>query len=146
MAAVTSIRVAETDADIARCFAVMRELRTDLVEHEFVPRVRQQQAGGYRLAYLEDGARVCAVAGFRLIDNLVHGRVLYVDDLVTDSRLRSRGHGKALLDTLIQRAKDEGCQCLELDSGVQRFEAHRFYLANRMIISSHHFLLKLSQG
>ena len=139
----TSIRVAETDADIARCFPVMRELRTHLAEHEFVPRVRRQQVGGYRLAYLEDGDRVCAVAGFRLIDNLVHGRVLYVDDLVTDSSLRSRGHGKALLDALIQRARDEACQCLELDSGVQRLDAHRFYLANRMIISSHHFTLKL---
>jgi len=26
---------------------------------------------------------------------------------------------------------------------VQRFDAHRFYLASRMIISSHHFRLKL---
>ena len=142
----TSIHIADTDERIARCFPVMRELRTHLAEPEFVPRVRRQQAGGYRLAYLEDGARVCAVAGFRLIDNLVHGRVLYVDDLVTDASLRSQGHGKALLEALIQRAKDEGCQCLELDSGVQRFEAHRFYLANRMIISSHHFLLKLERG
>jgi GNAT superfamily N-acetyltransferase len=143
---VTSIRIAETDGDIARCFPVMRELRTHLAEPEFVPRVRRQQAGGYRLAYLEDGARVCAVAGFRLINNLLHGRVLYVDDLVTDSRVRSQGHGKALLEALMQRARDEGCQSLELDSGVQRFEAHRFYLANRMIISSHHFLLTLGEG
>ena len=93
----TSIHIADTDERIARCFPVMRELRTHLAEPEFVPRVRRQQAGGYRLAYLEDGARVCAVAGFRLIDNLVHGRVLYVDDLVTDASLRSQGHGKALL-------------------------------------------------
>lgn len=64
-------------------------------------------------------------------------------DLVTDSARRSRGHGKALLHSLIQRARDEGCRALDLDSGVQRFDAHRFYLANRMIISSHHFTLKL---
>ncbi|MGZ5001726.1 MAG: GNAT family N-acetyltransferase, partial [Chthoniobacterales bacterium] len=30
-----------------------------------------------------------------------------------------------------------------LDSGVQRFDAHRFYLMKRMKISSHHFSLEL---
>ena len=139
----TSFRVAESDQEIARCFRVMQQLRTHLVEHEFVPRVRRQQLGGYRLAYAEDGADICAVAGFRLIDNLVSGRVLYVDDLVTDVAQRSRGYGKALLDGLIQQARDEECQALELDSGVQRFDAHRFYLTNRMSISSYHFTLKL---
>jgi GNAT superfamily N-acetyltransferase len=121
----------------------MRQLRPHLGELEFVPTVRRQQRGGYQLAYLEDRSGICAVAGFRLMDMLVHGRVLYVDDLVTDSALRAQGHGKALLAWLIQRARDEGCQCLELDSGVQRFDALRFYLGNRMIISSHHFMLQL---
>jgi hypothetical protein len=32
---------------------------------------------------------------------------------------------------------------LHLDSGVQRFAAHRFYLARRMDITCHHFALKL---
>jgi GNAT superfamily N-acetyltransferase len=140
---VTSVRVAESDEEIARCFPVMQQLRTHLAADEFVPTVRRQQLGGYRLAYLEDGAQVCAVAGFRVIDNLVNGRVLYVDDLVTDVGRRSQGHGKALLASLMQRARDEGCRCLELDSGVQRFDAHRFYLTSRMSISSYHFTLKL---
>ena len=139
----TPIRLAESDDEIARCFPVMRQLRPHLAEHEFVPTVRRQQLGGYRLAYLEAGAEVCAVAGFRVMDNLLHGRVLYVDDLVTDSARRSQAHGRTLLASLIQRARDEGCRCLELDSGVQRFDAHRFYLANRMNISCHHFTLHL---
>jgi GNAT superfamily N-acetyltransferase len=140
---VTSIRVAESDEEIARCFPVMQQLRNHLVVDDFVPTVRRQQLGGYRLVYLDDGTQVCAVAGFRVIDNLVNGRVLYVDDLVTDVACRSRGHGKALLAALIQRARDESCRCLELDSGVQRFDAHRFYLTNRMSISSYHFTLKV---
>jgi GNAT superfamily N-acetyltransferase len=138
-----TIRLATSDEDIVRCFPVMQQLRPHLDEREFVPTVRRQQAGGYELALLEDGAIVRAVAGFRLMDNLVSGRILYVDDLVTDSATRSRGYGKELLTWLIDRARAAGCQHLELDSGVQRFDAHRFYLSNRMIISSHHFRLKL---
>ena len=53
------------------------------------------------------------------------------------------GYGKTLLDLLTERAREADCQALELDSGVQRFDAHRFYLTNRMIISSHHFRLSL---
>jgi hypothetical protein len=33
-----------------------------------------------------------------------------------------------------------------LDSGVQRFGAHRFYLRRRMDITSHHFALDLRQS
>jgi hypothetical protein len=48
-----------------------------------------------------------------------------------------------LFDWLVGEARAAGCQSLELDSGVQRFDAHRFYLRNRMAISSHHFRLAL---
>jgi GNAT superfamily N-acetyltransferase len=140
---VSSIHLAESDQEIAACFPVMRELRAHLVEADFVAMVRRQQSGGYRLAYLREGGEIRAVAGFRLLENLVSGRLLYVDDLVTSSTERSKGYGKILLAWLTDRARAERCSCLELDSGVQRFDAHRFYLTNRMIISAHHFVLKL---
>jgi GNAT superfamily N-acetyltransferase len=138
-----TIRLAETDGEILRCFPVMRQLRTELREADFVVTVREQFAGGYLLACLESAGSVCAVAGYRFIDNLYSGRVLYVDDLATDAAVRSRGYGGRLFDWLVERAREERCHTLELDSGVQRFDAHRFYLGKRMVISSHHFRLTL---
>ena len=137
------IGIASTDDEIARCYRVVRQLRPHVPEADFVAIVRRQMAGGYRIAALEERGEVWAVAGYRIIDNLVGGRILYVDDLVTDEAARSRGHGKALFDWLVDRAREAGCAHLELDSGVQRFGAHRFYLAQRMVISSHHFRLTL---
>jgi len=137
------VHLAESDSAITRCAPVMRQLRPHIHENGFVARVRVQQAGGYLLAYLEDAGQVVAVTGFRILENLYSGRVLYVDDLVTDDAARSRGHGTHLLDWLVARAREEGCQTLELDSGVQRFAAHRFYLTNRMDIVGHHFRLML---
>jgi GNAT superfamily N-acetyltransferase len=139
----SAIYIAESDEQVQSCFAVMRQLRLHLDESAFVSTIRRQEAGGYRLAFVEDAGRVCAVAGFRIMDNLAGGRILYVDDLVTDDGGRSRGWGAQLFDWLAARARNEGCHYLELDSGVQRFDAHRFYLARRMAISSHHFRLKL---
>lgn len=137
------IHIASTEQEILACFPVLRQLRTHLVESELVDRVRAQERERYHLLALEAEGAVRAVAGFRLMTNLVSGRILYVDDLVTDDAVRSQGYGRALLDWLVAHARAQGCQCLELDSGVQRFAAHRFYLTNRMIISSHHFRLTL---
>ena len=140
------LKIAEvvTPEEIARCFPVMRQLRTHFVDQEkFVKQVERQRAQGYRMAYLEDASGVRAVAGYRMMEMLHSGRLCYVDDLVTDGESRSLGHGGALFDWLVAQARAAGCDKLELDSGVQRFAAHRFYLTKRMAISSHHFTLEL---
>ena len=139
------ISLAETDADIARCFPVMQQLRSHLVEGEFVARVRRMQREGFHLALLADDTRaVRAVAGYRYQDKLFSGQNMYVDDLVTDQSQRSLGHGRTLLTWLRDEAKRHGCVQLELDSGVQRFDAHRFYLRERMHISAYHFVVALT--
>ena len=137
------ISLAQEDEEIMACWPVMSQLRTHLAESEFVERVKLQQRGGYQLCYFTEETVVHSVAGFRIIENLASGRVLYIDDLVTDSSARSTGFGQRLFDWLMARAKTAGCDTLELDSGVQRFDAHRFYLRNRMHIVSHHFRISL---
>jgi len=137
------IALAHSDSEIARCFPVMAQLRPHLVKDEFVARVRRMLAEGFHLAFLEDAGAVCAVAGYRCYDKLFSGRNLYVDDLVTDAARRSEGHGAALLHWLAQEARRQGCVQLELDSGVQRFEAHRFYFRERMHVSAYHFVVNL---
>jgi len=138
------IAIANTLQEIRRCHPVMRELRTHIAdEQEFVDRVQRQQKQGYQLAFLEADGEVCAVAGYRFLESLFSGKNLYVDDLVTRERDRSRGFGGELLDWLIEQAREQGCENLELDSGVQRFDAHRFYFFKRMSISSYHFRIKI---
>ncbi|MHC4452061.1 MAG: GNAT family N-acetyltransferase [Planctomycetota bacterium] len=138
-----TIRIAETDDEIRSCYGVVRELRSHLSESEFVARVERQAPQGYRLAFLsEAGVPVCA-AGFRLADTLAWGRFLYVDDLVTASTARSRGHGRAMLAWLLERARAADCAALHLDSGTQRADAHRFYEREGLDISSYHFQIQL---
>jgi GNAT superfamily N-acetyltransferase len=139
------IALAKTPEQIGRCSAVMRELRPHIEAIDFAARVLQQQKEGYQLAYLELDRVVRSVAGFRIFNMLFSGRTLYIDDLVTHDPDRSRGFGAALFDWLVEHARENGCEHLTLDSGVQRFGAHRFYLNRGMDITSHHFDLKLSQ-
>jgi GNAT superfamily N-acetyltransferase len=140
----TRIGIAETPQELRRCFPVMRELRTQITDEEsFIERVLRQQKQGYQLAFLESEGDVRAVAGYRFLESLFSGKNLYVDDLVTRDADRSRGFGAQLLDWLIEQARADNCESLELDSGVQRFEAHRFYFSKRMSISSYHFRIKI---
>ena len=138
------IALADTPEQIGLCSSVMRELRPHIKAIDFAARVLQQQKEGYRLAFLESDRVVRSVAGFRILNLLFSGRTLYVDDLVTRDSDRSRGFGAALFDWLVEYAREKGCEHLTLDSGVQRFAAHRFYLKRGMDITSHHFDLKLT--
>lgn len=139
-----TIRLAASAPDIDRCYPVMRELRPHLTAEEFARRVRRQEQAGYRLACLEDGGEVRSVAGFRILENLAWGKFLYVDDLVTRAADIGKGYGGALFDWLLNHAKEQNCDQFHLDSGVQRFDAHRFYLGKGMAITCHHFTTALS--
>ena len=122
---------------------VLRELRPHLDEESFAAVYAEGHPQGYRFtaAYAGDGC--VGVAGWRLVATAHALRKLYVDDLVTTAGARSGGVGHALLAALEAKARAAGCTVLDLDSGVQRFDAHRFYLRERMVISSHHFSKRL---
>lgn len=139
-----TIRLAGPHEDLGPAAAVMMQLRTHLTRDAFIEQARRQmREGGYRLAVLEEGGIVRAVAGFRIWEMLHSGNHMYVDDLVTDADSRSSGLGGRLLNWLKEVARKEGCRHLELDSGVQRDAAHRFYFRQGMTISSYHFRMPL---
>jgi GNAT superfamily N-acetyltransferase len=137
----TTVKIAQSDNDIRRCFPVMKALRPHLQDDEdLLERARRQMSdSGWRLAYVEDYGQIVACAGFRIHEWLVSGKILYVDDLVSAADKRSKGYGKALLDALKSLAKAEGCTQLRLDSGTHRTQAHRFYFREGLVISSFHF-------
>ncbi len=137
-------KIANTDAEIERCYAVMAELRSHLKAKDFVPLVKMMQSEGYRLAYIDDGDGVVAVAGYRILTTLFMGKNLYVDDLVTSDRVRSSGLGKAMIRWLRTLAIKSDCTHLHLDSGTQRHRAHRFYLREGLDIASFHFSQELA--
>lgn len=138
-----SIRLAENREQIARCFPVMQQLRPKLESTEFTDRIELQQQEGYRLAYLEDEGVVASLAGFRTINVLWSGKTLYVDDLVTDAAMRSRGFGEQMIAWLIALAREEGCATFSLDSGTQREQAHAFYFRQGLRITDFHFQMQL---
>ena len=139
-------RIAQTDEEIENCFEVMSQLRPHLKAAEFLSLVRQMETEGYRIAYIEQDGMVVAVAGYRISTNFHLGKHLYVNDLVTSSSVRSMGYGEELINWLRDEAKSAGCRFLDLDSGIQRDRAHKFYFRHGFTITSFHFSEGLSDS
>ena len=138
------LRHAETDGDIAACFAVLRQLRPSLEDAaELVGRVRRQQETGYRLLAAWDGARVVGAAGYRIQENLIRGRFVYIDDLVVLDEARRFGLGARLLEEVARLGRDAGCVWLALDTALGNALAQRFYFRQGLLATGLHFGMSL---
>jgi ribosomal protein S18 acetylase RimI-like enzyme len=122
------LRHAGTREELAACFPVIAALRPFLrSETEWCDRAVVQAEAGYRVLAAWDGDRVLAVAGYRILENLIHGRFLYVDDLVTAEAQRGRRLGAALLQELSAIGRQRDCRRLVLDTAAANTKARRFY-------------------
>ncbi|MDE3012011.1 MAG: GNAT family N-acetyltransferase [Pseudomonadota bacterium] len=138
------VRIAEAGGRIvnaellARAETVHRQLRPQIPE-PYAGRMAEIFAGGAEMvAALVDGD-VAGVCMFRLTLNTFSGRVLYIDDLVADSGGRGKGVGKALMDFAVAEAKARECVVVQLSSGCQREQAHRFYFREGFTIKTFGF-------
>jgi GNAT superfamily N-acetyltransferase len=128
----------------ADVFPVLHELRTELTPELLTAVYEEGHPQGLRFLAAYDDGRCVGVAGWRVVATTSAIRKLYVDDLVTTAARRSAGVGAALIAELATRAEALGCRVLDLDSGVQRGDAHRFYMREGMTISSFHFLRRIT--
>jgi GNAT superfamily N-acetyltransferase len=118
---------------------VLRQLRPHVDRATLDAILEAAQPQGLTFTAAFRGGACVGVAGWRVVDTTSVVRKLYVDDLVTDEAARSGGVGAALLAHLDGRAVELGCAVLELDSGHQRTDAHRFYVREGFEDVSRHF-------
>jgi GNAT superfamily N-acetyltransferase len=134
------LRLADRDEDIAACFPLMRQLRPHLADRsELLARVRRQGKEGYRLLGAWQGRHPVGAAGYRMQENLIRGRFVYVDDLVVLDSERRNGIGAQLLDEVARLARDAGCSWLTLDTALDNALGQRFYFRWGLLSTALHF-------
>jgi GNAT superfamily N-acetyltransferase len=119
-----TFRTLTTDDDVRRAFPLMAALRDRIREDTFLAEIRRQQRDGYELIGGFDGDRLVTLAGIRRSHTLSRGEHLFVDDLVTDERVRGKGYGTQTIAWLKARARGDGVPRIYLDS---RITARSFY-------------------
>ncbi len=137
------IKTAETEDDFRTCWNVIHLLRPQLTLEKYLHLLQEMKKEGYSLIFLEVDGNVASVLGFRYMTMLYAGKFIYIDDLVSLPESRGKGYAGKLLDYVIEKARREKLNGVHLDSGHQRFEAHRLYLNKGFRITTHHFQLEL---
>lgn len=137
------IKTAQTKEDYLKCFRVLQALRPHLTPQLLLELLPKMQAENYSLIFIEENNEAISACGFRYLTSLFDGRYIYIDDLSTLPEARGKGHAGKLFDYVVEKAKSEDLKAVHLDSGHQRYDAHRLYLNKGMRIVYHHFRLEL---
>ncbi|MBJ7265079.1 MAG: GNAT family N-acetyltransferase [Burkholderiaceae bacterium] len=130
----------DSHQDYLACFDLMHELRPHLPNAAaFAVQARRQAEQGYRLLAAWRGDRVMGLAGYRVQENLLYGRFLYVDDLVAVATARRQGLGGMLIEVLREKAQQQDCAHLVLDTALGNALAQRFYFRQGLLSKGLHF-------
>ena len=140
------LRHAHGPNELSACFPVISQLRPRLQGIEdWLERASAMASEGYRVLAVWEGGRVLAVAGYRIMENLIHDHFLYVDDLVTADGERGKGLGAALLAELSAIGADACCGRLVLDTAATNEKARRFYKREGLLDAVIGFVKPLGQ-
>ena len=133
---------AVTKADIEFCKEAILEFRPNLDRETVVEQVFQMiNQEGFELVFLPnaENTKAGAFIGYRKLNMLRTGPMIYVDDLFTFTECRNQGFAGALLDYVTRQATDEGLKSIHLDSGYTLHPAHRLYMNKGYYLACNHF-------
>lgn len=134
----------DSEPKILECFPVILELRTHLSEAQYIKQIQIQFNEGYQLWGLNVDQRIVSIIGFRTLNTLAWGKILYIDDFATLSTHKGKGYATQLMNWIISYAnRDPQCDSIHLDTGHSRYQAHRLYLKHGFKITCHHLSLDL---
>ncbi|PWK22675.1 acetyltransferase (GNAT) family protein [Arcicella aurantiaca] len=141
----TQIKFANTQDEYLKCWNAISALRPNLTKENYLALIDNMKNQTYQLVFIEDeNGDVPAVVGFRYMTMLYCGNIIYIDDLSTISEARGKGYASQLLDFIIDLAQTQKLDGIHLDSGHQRYDAHRLYLNKKLKITAHHFSLNIN--
>lgn len=128
------IKTMQSAEDLKAAFPLMKQLREHLNETQFVDLVQSAMRDSrYQLLafFPDNGSGPCqGLMGYRILTDLVHGRHLYIDDLVVDEKSRSHGLGAKILAKAKEIARAENCKRLRLCTGADNDRGKNFYERN----------------
>ncbi|WPY98003.1 GNAT family N-acetyltransferase [Christiangramia sp. OXR-203] len=87
--------------------------------------------------------KLVGVFGLWFMTRHYAGRTCEVDHIYIDDDLQGLGVGTQLFQFIDQYAKKKQCETIELNSYVENFRSHKFYMNLGFVIRGYHFLKKL---
>lgn len=121
------LREFTSEQELELAYPVLVLLRPHLTKESCRDIFFASREAGYTLLGMVEEERCVALMGFRILTDFVHGKHLYIDDLVVLPARRSQGIGEKLLEKAEVIARKEGCRGMRLCTGTENTRAITFY-------------------
>ena len=124
------IREARSDDDYHIAYPIIRQLFPQLDMQTYARRAFVARATGYRMFMGEKEGVLVGVIGVCPNHNIHDGFVTYIEHVVVDKKFRGHGYGSQLIKFAEERAIEEGCYLIELDTDIGFDRAAKLYEDN----------------
>ena len=140
------IREARSDSDYHRAYPFITQLFPWLDLQTYCQRVFTARATGYRMFIGEVDGDAVGVIGIIHNHNIHDGFVTYIEHVVVDHDHRNKGYGGLLIKFAEDRAMEEGCTLIEMDTDTGNDEAEKLYIRNGYKVSGKYLFKDLKRG
>lgn len=89
------------------------------------------------------GEELIGVFGLWFMTRHYAGKSCEPDHVFILPKYQNKGLGEQVFNFIFEYAKEKGCETSELNSYVQNFKSHKFYMNHGYVIKGYHFLKKL---
>ena len=130
-----TIDEALSEEDYQQAYPVMKQLIPDLGEDIYNERLFVAKATGYKMFVARLGKDIVGVIGVIHSHNLHDGFITFIEEIAVDEKHQGKGYGSMLLNFAEDRAREEGCNYLELDIEDNNKGVEDFYIRNGYTVS-----------
>jgi GNAT superfamily N-acetyltransferase len=140
------IRELNGKEEMLKYIDVLQDLYPTITLDEYSADLDQMLPHNYgQVAVFEDD--VClGISGFWIGTKLWCGKYLELDNIVVRKEARSKGVGQVIFDYLTNKAMQENCHMMSLDSYTSNYKAHKFFYNNDFAPKGFHFIRILKEN
>jgi len=140
------IKELKTKAEMLANLQLLLEVYPSLTLKEYGDELDDMLPHNYGQVGVFENDECLGLTGYWLGTKLWCGRYLELDNVVISEKHRSKGIGKLLFDFMEQKAKEEKCTMLALDSYTSNFKAHKFFYNQGFAPRGFHFIQVLDKS
>ncbi len=135
------IKELKTKEEMLVVFPVLHELYPSLTKEQYMEELELMLPNNqYGQVAAFDGEVCAGVTGFWIGYKLWCGKYLEIDNFIVAQAYRSQGIGKAIIDYLKEKAVQENCSMVALDSYTTNFKAHKLFYNEGFGPKGFHFI------
>lgn len=119
---------------------ILNEMYPNLTKEVLSKELDSMLKHNYGMVGVFENNKCLGITGYWIGSKLWCGKYLELDNVIISKKHRSKGAGKLIFDYLKNKAIEEGCTMLALDSYTDNFPAHKFFYREGFIPRGFHFI------